>query len=892
MKKVIFTLLCMAVAVITQAATYYWVPGGSGSWTNANNWSSTSGGAAGAGTPTELPDVAIFDAASGTVAVQVTDTITSLQVLTGANLTLNRTASGTSSLSLSGGLTVQAGATLTLTSPTAAWNVALILFPTSVSNIYGNVTISGAGSNRITPQAAGILLFQSGSALYASVTGSSSIFGSTSQAVDRGARFLAGSHYYHRTTVNPFPNSTTNNLVLEPLSNFHFESPIFTNSIGNRQFGNVIIGSNYISGSAVAQSITFNGNPYYIDSLIVEAGNTLFIREQSQTPVAGSIIVNAGATFGANTTSLTSSHLQMIGTGTLQTIGGSGTIAPLGTLSIGKDANVRLDKSIVLNGTSTGNVTGRLDVGTNTIGGTANFQFRAPSSVTSTATTVAGSNTVTLANFAASNISIGLLLAEAGGGTSVIPANTYIVNTSSSSGTATLSKPALTSGTISITTSSNAATLITNNTGGVDGSIVTTGTKSFGSMTNYTFNAATNTPFATSSNNDLGNVVFNAATTTNKNVEIAGVLNLNSGKLTVRDVDTLTISKTGTIGASSATNYIALTKGATNSAMLLKDTITGSMTLPIGTATRYLPVTIAPSVPTAFYVSTFEGVTAEGTVNGTAFSAGQKAEIVDAIWIINRRASDLSTDPVALTVNWTSDLEGSNFAALSNAQIGVSRHNGTIWTIATGSGNNTTNTATSTFTNFSPFGVGRLGATLPISFKSITAAYANSMVNVAWQMGSDNNMASYSIERADNSLSFTQVGNIVSRNAIGSATYNFADVQPLSGNNFYRIKATAKNGEVKYSAVVKVNINSKGGFAVLQNPVRNGALQVSLANLSAGKYSISVINAGGQTVVADQFNYTGGSLSKTLSLPNAAKGVYNVILNNGTDVKPVRVIIE
>lgn len=44
-------------------ATKYLVPGGSGTWTNSNNWSFTSGGASGAGQPNAVDDV-IFDANS------------------------------------------------------------------------------------------------------------------------------------------------------------------------------------------------------------------------------------------------------------------------------------------------------------------------------------------------------------------------------------------------------------------------------------------------------------------------------------------------------------------------------------------------------------------------------------------------------------------------------------------------------------------------------------------------------------------------------------------------------------------------------------------------------------------------------------------------------------
>jgi len=59
-------------------ATYYWV-GGSGTWdtTSTTNWSATSGGAGGAGVPNSA-DIAILDAASGTVVVTLGENVSCL----------------------------------------------------------------------------------------------------------------------------------------------------------------------------------------------------------------------------------------------------------------------------------------------------------------------------------------------------------------------------------------------------------------------------------------------------------------------------------------------------------------------------------------------------------------------------------------------------------------------------------------------------------------------------------------------------------------------------------------------------------------------------------------------------------------------------------------------
>jgi len=51
-------------------ATLYWVPGGSGTWSDSNNWASSSGGTAGV-TPNDDADAYVFDANSGTGTAQL-----------------------------------------------------------------------------------------------------------------------------------------------------------------------------------------------------------------------------------------------------------------------------------------------------------------------------------------------------------------------------------------------------------------------------------------------------------------------------------------------------------------------------------------------------------------------------------------------------------------------------------------------------------------------------------------------------------------------------------------------------------------------------------------------------------------------------------------------------
>lgn len=905
MKKLIFTFFIAMNLLCARAATWYWVGGASGTWGSASSWSNTSGGAPSARVA-DPSDILIFDAASGAVVVQpaTNETVTQLQVLAGGNLTLSRSgSSGTTNFIVSGSLKVEAGAVLTVTNGIAGANMGLILSAGSFSTIYGDIIVSGTGSNRLSSQALDGLQFGAGSSMLASSAGTNN-FGSTSAstlpAVDKGVRFLAGSVFKFRTSQSIYGSSSLNNVLFDPHSTFRFEAPIpssfFGSSTNPRPYGNIVVANNQVSGS-VAQSITFNSTPASIDTIIVEAGNTLLIRETGATPVTGSIIVQPGAVFGANPTGLTTSNIVFIGGGALQTIGGGGTFNPIGVFTAATDAHVNLLTDLVLNGTSTGSQSGYLNAGTHTVTGSAAFQFRSVLPPTnSAATTTSGSYTVALdpavysSSVNTANVSIGYKVTGAG-----IPAGTYIVATSSGSSQFTLSKPATAtaaslSGSVTITAGSG--TLDFNNAGGIGAAIAVSGARSFGTNTNYIFNAVTNSPFVAGSTSPAQDVTFNAPVTANTSFRVNGTLTLNA-MLSLPAFDTLQLSSSGMIANASPAHYIRILNDGTNSGQLIRTGFTAATDFPVGTAGRYMPVTVTPATGSAdFQVNVFEGITQDGSISGIPYTSLQKADAVDAVWTISRTVGSTATDPCNVTINWDAALEGSNFTSFSDAQVGITRYNGTIWEDAAGTGNNSANTATASFTNFSPFSLAKK-LLVPVQFISVNAAYKNGGVHVNWQMANDDMIHHYVIERAGEDLQFQPAGEIASRHMTGTALYDYDDMKPLAGTSFYRIRATGLNGEIKYSAVVKISISSKQDFAVLQNPVCGKNLQTIISGMNKGQYKISLFNTNGQKVFETFVNHQSSVTGYAIQLPaSVARGLYRAVLSGGGVVRSVNVMIE
>ncbi len=180
---------------------------------------------------------------------------------------------------------------------------------------------------------------------------------------------------------------------------------------------------------------------------------------------------------------------------------------------------------------------------------------------------------------------------------------------------------------------------------------------------------------------------------------------------------------------------------------------------------------------------------------------------------------------------------------------------------------------------------------LAIKFVNINAIKQNDKVNVQWTVASQDGIRSYDIERSSDAKTFTKVTTIA---AGGDNAYSYKDETPLNGNNYYRIKAIARstNNSV-YSNVARVNMNSMGAeLNTYPNPVRDGHLQISVANLAKGNYTITLYNSAGQKAATKQMSYETGSAVIEMNITSLPDGIYMMHLanNNGETIAEQKII--
>ncbi|UAY51961.1 beta strand repeat-containing protein [Ferruginibacter albus] len=165
---------------------------------------------------------------------------------------------------------------------------------------------------------------------------------------------------------------------------------------------------------------------------------------------------------------------------------------------------------------------------------------------------------------------------------------------------------------------------------------------------------------------------------------------------------------------------------------------------------------------------------------------------------------------------------------------------------------------------------------VPVTFVNVSAAKKDAAVQVMWNVAAQTGVKQYVVETSVNGVDFTQAAVVTAKtNSNGTISYNWTDVAPQSGNNFYRIKSVELSGEVKYSDIVKVDVS---GITpdIQAYYATGGQIGLKMINQPAGKYGFKLMTITGQELFKTTLSHAGGTVTQSINVPSLAKGVYQL----------------
>ncbi len=373
---------------------------------------------------------------------------------------------------------------------------------------------------------------------------------------------------------------------------------------------------------------------------------------------------------------------------------------------------------------------------------------------------------------------------------------------------------------------------------------------------------------------------------------IASEINCNELVMTAGDINTGI--HTMVIGTGTATPGTLVYSSGTIVGKLKRwiDAVTGNTDFPVGISgiTRNAAIDFT-SAPATGGTLTAEWIASPGGDNGLP--------LIDGVYLVTNTSSEGYWNMTA-----GDGLNGGIYTGTFNANglvtitdfsqlVLVKRaNNAAPWVldgthvITTGS-NSAAVLSRTGMAGFSDFGIGGNITSLPVSIeyfrgtKQATGHLLNWKVNC---VGSPT--AILTLERSGNSRDFSVINNITATALRCLQPFNYSDLSPLPGINYYRVKMTDADGRSNYSSIIAL-LNNTRGFeitSVQPNPVISNA-SLNIASASKENASLVITDMTGRRLLQKNINLVAGSNQVFLDMSGYPSGVYSVVVVNAAGEK-------
>jgi uncharacterized delta-60 repeat protein len=173
--------------------------------------------------------------------------------------------------------------------------------------------------------------------------------------------------------------------------------------------------------------------------------------------------------------------------------------------------------------------------------------------------------------------------------------------------------------------------------------------------------------------------------------------------------------------------------------------------------------------------------------------------------------------------------------------------------------------------------------TLPVVLTSFTGVAGKNASELYWSTTSEINSSYFVVERSSGVTEFVSIGNVKAHgNSAQFQQYSWVDLQPLKGDNFYRLKQVDNDGKYTYSKIVHIFFSDEPYLKIYPNPAKN---TVTLNGLTAGA-SITIFNSLGKNIS----DYSAAGYQYTINIKDLANGIYFIRIKQGAKLTTLKFV--
>lgn len=186
---------------------------------------------------------------------------------------------------------------------------------------------------------------------------------------------------------------------------------------------------------------------------------------------------------------------------------------------------------------------------------------------------------------------------------------------------------------------------------------------------------------------------------------------------------------------------------------------------------------------------------------------------------------------------------------------------------------------------------------LPVTLTRFKGEQVGNVHKLSWTTATETNSKGFELQRSTDGSNFTSLGFIATKapggNSSTSLDYGFNDLNPVAGNNYYRLKQLDKDGNYSYSNVVVLHLNipAISLSRLYPNPAAS-QLILEVVSPRNEKVTILVTDLTGKPVLQQKADVTAGNNLPQLNVRSLAAGTYMVrlVCANGCETATLRFV--
>ena len=169
---------------------------------------------------------------------------------------------------------------------------------------------------------------------------------------------------------------------------------------------------------------------------------------------------------------------------------------------------------------------------------------------------------------------------------------------------------------------------------------------------------------------------------------------------------------------------------------------------------------------------------------------------------------------------------------------------------------------------------------LPVTILDFTATKYNESVLLKWYATFETNFKQYEVQRSNDGIIFTTVGQIPGRNL---ANYSFIDNNLPDGNRaYYRIRMIDADGKSSYSKTISIQLTGNNSDVLVYPNPSSQKLTIRLQNALTAGDGLMVTDVAGRAVLRQKL--ARGQKTIDLNITGLAPGRYFIRIANGSEM--------